>query len=263
MENQAPVIYPELAGRVAFVTGGADGLGLEIARAFARQGCKLFLVDRNEAGLAEALESLRGVGAEAEGLAGSVTEERAMERAFAASETAFGPCDIVVANAGIGQVRPSTEISLKEWQLAVDVNLTGVFLTAREAGRQMMAAGKAGTVINMGSMYSVAAAPERLSYCATKAGVAMMTQVLAVEWAAKGIRVNAIGPTYIRTNMVERLVQEGAFNLKEIEGRIPLGRIGTPQNVSDLALFLASDRAAMITGQIVPVDGGWTAYGYV
>lgn len=261
-EPLAPALYPELKGRVVAITGAAAGLGLAIAEAFAGQGARLLLMDRDAETLEAAAAGLAEKDAQVVAAAGSVTEEAAVEAGVAAAVERFGRLDVMIANAGIGLAKPTLEMSLEEWRTILDINMTGVFHCGRAAARRMIDQG-GGVILNMSSMYGLVAAPNRIGYCGTKAAVSMMTEVWAIEWAEHAIRVNAIAPTYVRTQLVEQMVQDGTFDLERLARRIPLGRLGSKRNIADLALFLASDRADFITGQTVPVDGGWTAYGYL
>ncbi|QPC42461.1 SDR family oxidoreductase [Kaustia mangrovi] len=255
----ADVRYPDLEGQRVLVTGGASGLGLAMAKAFAGQGCRVALLDLDREGLDRALEALPS---DALGHCGSVADEADVGRTFEAMDEAFGGVDVAINNAGIAMNVPTLELTAKAWQKALDVNLTGVFHCSQAAARRMIANGS-GVIVNLASMYGVVAAPERLAYCATKSGVAMMTKALAIEWADKGIRVNAVAPGYVRTALVEELVEADRLDETALNRRTPLGRLGTVEEVADLAVFLASDKARYITGQVVGVDGGWTAYGYV
>jgi NAD(P)-dependent dehydrogenase (short-subunit alcohol dehydrogenase family) len=251
--------YVDLAGRRVLVTGAGAGIGRAVALAFARQGCRLVLNDLD----AHGLETVRDEVEVACALApGSVADPGAVEGMMQAAETAFGGVDILVANAGISANKPTLELSHAEWRRAMEVNLDGVFLTAQAAARRMIAQGS-GVILTLASMYGVVAAPERLAYCVSKAGVAMMTKALAIEWARHGLRVNAIAPGYIETALVQDLAAKGRLDVGALARRTPLGRLGQPEEIADLAIFLASDRCRWMTGQVVGLDGGWTAYGYV
>lgn len=252
------VIYPDLTQKRVLITGGAAGIGYAIAEAFAKQGCRIALFDVDEAGLERALNSLRG----AVGKHGSVTDSDAVNAAFTLTDEAFGGVDIVVNNAGISMNKPTLELSLQEWQKALDINLTGVFLCCQAAARRMVPQ-RSGVILNISSIYGVVAAPNRLAYCATKSAVAMMAKELAIEWAEHGIRVNALAPGYARTALVEQLVEAQRIDDRALAKRTPLGRLATAEEIADLAVFLASDKARYITGQVVGIDGGWTAYGYI
>ena len=257
--QHADAIYPDLEGRRVLITGGAAGLGLAIAEAFVRQGCRLALLDVDEDKLGRAIGSMPDGTV---GHCGSEADAGAVAAAFARMDDAFGGGDIVVNNAGISMNVPTLELSLQDWQKALDINMTGVFLCCQAAGRRMVPQ-RSGVIINLSSMYGVVAAPERLAYCATKSAVAMMTKELAIEWAVHGLRVNALAPGYVKTALVEQLVEAHRLDERALSARTPLGRLGTVDEIADLAVFLASDQARYITGQVVGIDGGWTAYGYI
>jgi NAD(P)-dependent dehydrogenase (short-subunit alcohol dehydrogenase family) len=168
---------------------------------------------------------------------------------------------VLVNNAGIAANAPSLELGVDQWRRAVDVNLTGTFVCAQAAGR-LMTRQRRGTIVNIASMFGVAAAADRAAYCATKAGVVALTKVLAVEWADRGVRVNGIGPGYIGTELVAALVAQSRLDIEAVRRRTPIGRLGTAEDVANLVLFLASDVSRNITGQVVVSDGGWTADGF-
>lgn len=254
--------YPDLAGRRVLVTGGAAGLGLGIGEAFAGQGCRVALFDIDRDTLASAEKRLRAEGAEVLALHGSVTDPEAIERAFEEVDRVLGGLDILVNNAGISANKPTLELDLAEWRTALDVNVTGVFLCCQAAARRMLPAG-AGVILNLASIYGVVAAPERLAYCASKSAVVMMSKALAIEWAGRGVRVNALAPGYVRTALVERLLEAERLDERKLRERTPLGRLGRVEEIADLALYLASDSARYVTGQVVGIDGGWSAYGYI
>lgn len=254
--------YPDIESKRVFVTGGASGIGLAIAEEFGHNGSKVFLMDISEDKLQQASSALREKGIEAVTYRASVTDSDELRKAFLRCDKAFGGIDILINNAGISGVIPALDIVDEQWQQILSVNLTGMFKCAREAGRRMCSQGS-GVIINSSSIYGITAAPERLAYCVTKSGAAMLTKTLAVEWAEYGVRVNALAPGYIKTALVEGLQASGAFDYGSIEKRTPMGRLGTPSEVADTAIFLASDSARYITGQVLCVDGGWSSYGYL
>lgn len=247
----------DLEGRCALITGGASGIGLAMTRTFAARGARVVVFDRDT----KAEDAVRDIGNVVVTM-GSVTEPADVTTAFDAAEKHFGAVDIVVANAGISQNCPTLDLDFEGWRRVMSVNLDGVFLTALEAGRRMVPRGK-GAIILTSSIYGVVAAPERLGYVVSKSGVSAMAKALAVEWARRGVRVNAIAPGYVRTPFVEDLQVRGRLDVNALERRTPIGRLIEPQEVAEVAAFLASDASGPMTGQIVGVDGGWTAYGYI
>jgi NAD(P)-dependent dehydrogenase (short-subunit alcohol dehydrogenase family) len=246
-----------LEGRCALVTGAASGLGLAMARAFRAAGATVAILDVDPAAKERAAEL-----GDAIAVLGSVTERAEVAAAFDAAVARFGRIDIAVANAGVSQNRPTLDVADEEWDRVININLTGAFLTMQEAGRRMVPQGS-GSIMVTSSLYGVVAAPERVGYCVSKAGVAMMAKVLAIEWAKYGVRVNAIAPGYVRTALVEDLAARGRLDVSALERRTPIGRLVEPEEIAQVAAFLASDAASAITGQVVTADGGWTAYGYV
>ncbi len=246
----------------SLVTGGGAGIGRAIAEAFAARGASLVLLDIDSAKASEAAEAIEAAGGKAIAVVGSVTESADVARAFATLDETNGGIDILINNAGISANKPTLDLSDEDWEQALAVNLRGAFLCARAAGRRMTAQG-AGIIINIASMYGIVAAPERLPYCVSKAGIVMMTKALAIEWADRGVRVNGIAPGVVDTKLFHDLVARGRVDAERVIARTPMSRLVTPAEVADAALYLASPGAAMVTGHIMVVDGGWTAYGYI
>jgi NAD(P)-dependent dehydrogenase (short-subunit alcohol dehydrogenase family) len=246
-----------LDGRCVLITGGASGIGLEITRTFLARGARVLVMDQDPKA-SEAVRDLENVAV----ASGSVTEPGDVKAAFDLAEKTFGFVDVVLANAGISQNCPTLDLDFEGWRRVMSVNLDGVFLTAQEAGRRMIPRGQ-GRIILTSSIYGVVAAPERLGYVVSKSGVSAMAKALAVEWARHGIRVNAIAPGYVRTPFLEDLQARGRLDIVALEKRTPIGRLIETHEVAEVAAFLASDASGPMTGQIVGVDGGWTAYGYV
>ncbi len=253
--------YPDLQGDVAIITGAAAGIGLAIASALLVQGTRVVLVDLDEPGLNETLRLLnRPVDTCA--VAGSVANPEVIEKAYAEAMARWGRLDLLVNNAGIFANFPSLELTLQDWQRTIDVNLTGVFVCTQAIAKRMVEKGQGG-IINLSSIYGTVAAPKRAAYAATKAAVTMLTKVWAVEWAHAGVRVNAIAPGYVLTEATLALQKQGKIDVEAIKRRTPQGRLGTPEEMARAVLFFASRESAHITGQILGVDGGWTAYGYL
>ncbi|MFC4276576.1 SDR family NAD(P)-dependent oxidoreductase [Achromobacter aloeverae] len=252
------------AGRVVLCTGAAQGIGRAMLDAFAEQGARLALLDIDAAGLANAREQLQQdhPGVEAFCVVASVSDDVQVARAFDAVRAHYGRLDVLLNNAGISMNKPALDLAPADWRRAIDIDLSGVFYCCQQAARLMSASG-GGVIVNTASMYGVVAAPERAAYCAAKAGVVALTKSLAVEWAALGIRVNALCPGYVRTALVDALIARGALDESRIQARTPAGRLGTPKEVAGVACFLASDAAAYVTGHAMLADGGWTANGYL
>ena len=246
----------DLMGRIALVTGGCSGIGLAIVEGFRKSGARVAVFDKSVP------EDFQKTHPDVPVIEGDVTDPESVRAGFDHAITLLDGLDTVVANAGIAQNRPTLDLSFEEWRRVMAVNLDGVFLTCHEAGRRMAQTG-GGSILLTASMYGLVAAPERIGYCVSKSGVVMMTKALAIEWAKLGIRVNAVAPGYVHTPFVEALVAQGRLDLPKLENRTPMGRLISPEEVADTACFLASDAARAITGQIVAIDGGWTAYGYI
>lgn len=256
--------FLDLADKVVFITGAGSGIGLAMAQAFATTGARLALLDINAQGLEQSrialLSSFPGLNVQT--YAAPVNDEQAVQEAVAAAQAAFGGIDILLNNAGISMNQPTLELSGADWRKAIDINVNGVFYCAQAVARGMVKQGH-GVILNTSSMYGVVAAPERAAYCTSKAAVAMLTKVMAIEWGKQGVRVNAIAPGYVKTALVDDLVAAGRMNLEALARRTPLGRLGEAHEVATLAVFLASEHASFINGQVIVADGGWSAYSYI
>ncbi len=249
-----------LDGKVAVITGGANGIGLSAATLMAGAGARVMIVDRDEAAGARAVEAVTKAGGRAESVAVDVTDEAAVEALYAGVAERHGGIDIAVNNAGIAIRKPSVELPLEEWNAVVSVNMTGVFLCARAAARHMIEAGRGGAMVNTASIMGLSGGGlyPNISYQTTKGAVVNMTRALAVEWAPHRIRVNAVAPTYVRTRLIQPLLDQPDL-VARIEAMTPLGRLAEPEEVAAAIVFLASPAAAMVTGHTLPIDGGFLA----
>lgn len=244
-----------LRGKAVIVTGGGRGLGRAIAAGFAAEGCRVAILGRNRATLEAAAAEMGG---EVRAFAADVSDEAEVEAAVAAVRDAFGGVDVLVNNAGVNPFyKRAEDTSLEEWRQIIDVNLTGVFLACKHAGRAMLEAGS-GSIVNVTSVAAKVGLARTTAYCAAKGGVELMTRQLALDWAPRGVRVNAVGPGYFATDLTEGL--RGNDRLAgHVTGRTPMGRFGAADELVGACLYLASPAASYVTGAALMVDGGWTA----
>lgn len=251
----------DLSGRVAIVTGAGSGLGVAFAEALAEAGAAVVCAGRTLSRVEETAAGLRGRGFRALAHATDVTVEDDVIALVRRAEQEFGGIDILVNNAGTAGGAAPEALSLASWKKVVDVNLTGVFLCAREVAKSMIAAGRSGSIINIASVLGMVASQPvaTAAYSASKGGVVNMTRDLAVHWATRSIRVNAIGPAYFRSEMTAGLLDSPKL-MKAIEVRTPMGRVGAPDELKGAIVFLASQASSYVTGQTLYVDGGWTAW---
>src|SRR6266536_4659226 len=244
------------SGEVALVTGGSRGLGLEIAQAFGAAGAAVVITARREQWLNEAEQYLKSQGISVYSFVCDVANASSVEQVVAQTLEKCGKIDVLVNNAGLTWGAPAETMPLERWQQVIDANITGTFLMSQAIGRHMLER-KKGAIVNVASIAGFGGGQlNTVGYNASKAAVINLTRALAVEWAARGIRVNAIAPGLFRTRMSEVLVQRAEAANVQVA---PLGRIGKSGEIAPTVLFLASEGASYITGQVIPIDGGRSA----
>jgi len=251
----------DFTGKVAVVTGAANGIGAACARLFAASGAAVALWDVDAAAARTLAGELAAAGARAESFACNVARSGEVATALAASVAAFGRIDVLVNNAGIFRAAGFLEIAEADWDAVIDVNLKGAFLVGQAVAREMASTG-GGAIVNMSSVNGVTAIASIASYNASKGGIDQLTRVMALSLADHGIRVNAVAPGTIATELAQKAVLGSAEAAARIMSRTPLRRLGQPDEVAAVCACLASDAASYMTGEVVYVDGGRLALNY-
>jgi NAD(P)-dependent dehydrogenase (short-subunit alcohol dehydrogenase family) len=248
----------DLSGKVAMVTGGSRGLGEVCAKALAKAGADVAVCGRDTAALDRVSNDIRDLERNGQPFIVDVTSKASVHKSLDRILEHFGKVDILVNNAGVNHRVPVLEYPEEAWDLVINTNLKGYFLVAQAVVPQMIDRGY-GKVINMSSILGTVALPTQVAYASSKGGVDQMTKVMAIEWAKKGVRVNAIGPTYFETELVAQLRNDPErFNF--INDRTPMGRWGYPPELEGIVIFLAAPASDFITGQTIYIDGGWTIW---
>jgi gluconate 5-dehydrogenase len=249
----------DLKGKVALVTGASSGLGVQFAKALAREGADLAIIARRQERLDEVKKTVEALGARCLALKCDVLKNDEIKAVISKVKEHYGRIDILVNNAGTARSKPAESQSDDDWNAVINTNLNSVYFVAREVGRVMIEQ-KYGKIINVGSIHSSAAMPTSPlnAYCASKGGVLMLTRALAAEWAKHNITVNAIGPAYFPSEMTDAVMSNPAF-ASIVKTYCPAGRPGKEGELDGAVIYFASDASSYTTGQLLSVDGGWTA----
>lgn len=245
-----------LDGHWALVTGASRGIGQAIAGGLAEAGADIVAVARTQAGLAETRTRVEALGRTCRTIAADLSQAAAIGEVFGQLADARIAPDVLVNNAGMEDVCPSAQVSEDLWDRIVGLNLKSAFFVAQSFARPLLAAGRRGSIINLGSLTSAVGVPTATPYTASKSGILGMTRALSTEWSPRGIRVNAIGPGYFRTALTEAFYQSADWQAKMLD-KIPMGRFGDLDDLVGVAVFLASGASAYLSGQIIYVDGGY------
>ena len=247
-----------LAGRIAIITGGGDGIGAATARRFSKEGATLILADKDEANVQAVCAEIVAKGGKAAAIRTDISSLKDIQAMLAFAANSFGPAEILVNNAGVGSQKHFLETPLEMLDTMLEVNLKGTFMCAQETAREMAKLGR-GAIVNVSSHSSLLGSTGRSAYAASKGGIDALTRVMAVDLAQFGIRVNSIAPGPIDTPRIRK--QHNEERSQAWLRAVPLARIGEPEEVASVAAFLASDDASYVTGQTIAVDGGFTIAG--
>lgn len=247
-----------LTDKIAIVTGASRGIGRYLALGLAKYGADVIVTGRTVSQLEETASEVRRLGRRSLVVPMDLTRPAEISAGVEKARETFGRIDILVNNAGINIPKPALEITEQDWRQVLECNLTGLFFCCQAVGR-IMVGQREGKIINISSQSGSVAIQLRAAYCASKAGVNLLTKVLALEWGSYNIRVNAVAPTFIETPMTKRTFEDKAFK-EMIMGKILLGRVGQTKDVLGAVIYLASSASDLVTGHVLLVDGGWTAH---
>jgi NAD(P)-dependent dehydrogenase (short-subunit alcohol dehydrogenase family) len=245
--------------RVAVITGGAQGIGRRTAELLAERGFRIAIIDLREP--AATIAAIEARGGEAMGFAGNIADEAVVEQFAQLVFDRYDRADVLVNNAGISLIAPAEETTAAEYRRVMEVNLVAPFLLAKAFGKRMLEA-RSGSIVNVASVAGLLAVADRAAYNASKHGLIGLTRTLAAEWGGRGVRVNAVCPGWVKTEMDAADQAGGSYSDADITGRVPMGRFATPDDVARAIAFLADDaESAFVNGHTLSVDGGWAADG--
>ncbi|MFC0270630.1 SDR family NAD(P)-dependent oxidoreductase [Metabacillus herbersteinensis] len=249
--------FPDLENKKVIVTGGSKGIGKDIALSFAEHGAQVIITGRDIDSLEQATHELRRYQPTCKYVAADISKTKEVFEMIDTAAEHLGTIDILVNNAGLNIAKPALEVTEEDWDKVLDTNLKGAFFASQRAAKYMIH-NKAGKIINIASQMAFVGYLNRAAYCSSKGGIVQQTKALAIEWAPYNINVNAVAPTFIKTDFTEKMFEDKAFE-KDVYQRIPLGRLASPQDVTGAVLYLSSNLANFVTGETIKVDGGWTA----
>lgn len=249
--------FTELHGQKVIVTGGSKGIGKDIALSFAKLGAKVIITGRDESALSTTADQLKELQSDCSYI---VCDMQDVNNIYEMVDEAYirnNGIDVLVNNAGINIPKPAMEVTEDDWDRVLDTNLKGVFFCSQRAGKYMIPQRK-GKIINIVSQMAFVGYVKRAAYCSSKGGAVQLTKALAIEWAPYNIKVNAVAPTFIETDLTKKMFEDQSF-YQDVVSRIPLGKLACPSDITGSVLFLASEMSDFITGETIKVDGGWTA----
>ncbi|TRO58230.1 SDR family oxidoreductase [Candidatus Bathyarchaeota archaeon] len=248
-----------LSGKIALVTGAGSGIGKISAIQMAQNGAELVLLGRNEKKLAETSSEISTSVGKCKWYSVDVTNTKELSNSIQKIRKECGEIDILVNSAGVNIPQKAEDVTIDAWNTIMDTNVKGLFFCCQAVGRQSMIPRKQGVIVNISSQAGKVALPLRAAYCSSKGAVDQLTRVLAFEWAKYGVRVNAVAPTFVETPFTKEMLIDQEFK-NYVMNKIPLKRLATPLEVANAVCFLATNQSSMITGAIIPVDGGWTIH---
>lgn len=252
-------ILLSLSGKIALVTGAGSGIGKISAIQLAQIGAELVLLGRNEKKLAETSSEISKSVGKCKWYSVDVTNTKEISNSVQKIRKECGEIDVLVNSAGINIPQKAEDVTIEAWNTIMDTNVKGLFFCCQAVGRQSMIPRKQGVIVNISSQAGKVALPLRAAYCSSKGAVDQLTRVLAFEWAKYGVRVNAVAPTFVETPFTKEMLIDQEFK-NFVMNKIPLKRLATPLEVANAVCFLATNQSSMITGAIIPVDGGWTIH---